>query len=411
MAPSPHRNQFNGTLPSNYGQPGYVAEYRGYALLLTELIMLAVTLVIVGLRLFTRLYILGAIHSDDWWILMASGALVSLTAVHGVGVRYGIGKHIYDISTDSSNIALTMSYIGQILYVTSLGCVKISLLLFLQRIFPTKVMRRLLRGLLIFVLCFGITNVFLFAFQCDTPEYYFTKIKGDAQTNGGVCLAPQVVYYPMAAINILTDVVIWLLPVPMIIKSRLSRKEKLGLLWVFVIGGVAVGASIVRPVNLRDIMEDGDPTWNMVNVSVWAMIEISVSILCTSIPVIKPLVLKVAPRLLLSTGDRSRGDTYPRNWTDGRRNSFALRSIKVTHDIHQVEDDNISMRNYGLQQPDVSRGFDSDNHSFVDIEKDPPNKHPRQSEEDLDIHRSESVASTKEVLPLPSSSKSSITKR
>jgi hypothetical protein len=146
-----------------------------------------------------------------------------------------------------------MSYIGQILYVTSLGCVKISLLLFLQRIFPTKVMRRVVRGLLIFVLCFSVTNVFLFAFQCDTPEYYFTKIKGDAQTNGGVCLAPQVVYYPMAAINILTDVVIWLLPVPMIIKARLSNKEKLGLLWVFLIGGVYVNQSLPLAARADDL--------------------------------------------------------------------------------------------------------------------------------------------------------------
>jgi len=131
-----------------------------------------------------------------------------------------------------------MSYIGQILYVASLGCVKISLLLFLQRIFPSVAMRRIVRGMLIFVLCFAVTNVFLFAFQCDTPEYYFTKLKGDAKTNGGVCLPPQVVYYPMAAVNILTDVIIWLLPVPMILKARLSKKEKLGLLWVFVVGGV-----------------------------------------------------------------------------------------------------------------------------------------------------------------------------
>ena len=146
-----------------------------------------------------------------------------------------------------------MSYIGQILYVASLGCVKISLLLFLQRIFPTVTIRRTVRGLLIFVLCFTVTNVFLFAFQCDTPEYYFTKIKGDAKTNGGVCLPPQVVYYPMAAINILTDIVIWLLPVPMIIKARLTNKEKLGLLWVFMLGGVYV--SIRNPSKYHELTE------------------------------------------------------------------------------------------------------------------------------------------------------------
>jgi hypothetical protein len=131
-------------------------------------------------------------------------------------------------------------------------------------------------------------------------------------------------------------------------------------------------------------------------------IEISVSILCTSIPVCKPLVLRVAPRLLLSTGDRSRGDTYQRNGsshvTDGRRNSFALRSIKVTHDITQTEDDAASMQNYGLQQPDVSRGFDSG--SFVEVEKDAINSNPHESDEHLVVRRSESVtSSTKEVLP------------
>jgi hypothetical protein len=134
-------------------------------------------------------------------------------------------------------------------------------------------------------------------------------------------------------------------------------------------------------------------------------IEISVSILCTSIPVIKPLVLRVAPRLLLSTSDRSRGDTYQRNGSshatdDRRRNSFALRSIKVTHDITQVEDDAVSMQDYGLQQPDVSRGFDSG--SFLEVDKDAINENLRKSDEHLvsDVRRSESVtSSTKEVLP------------
>lgn len=73
-------------LPRNYGQSGYVKEYRGNQLLVAELVMISVTLVTVGLRLFTRVYILGALHSDDWWIILATSVLVSLTAVHGVGL-------------------------------------------------------------------------------------------------------------------------------------------------------------------------------------------------------------------------------------------------------------------------------------------------------------------------------------
>ncbi|KAF8542807.1 hypothetical protein BDD12DRAFT_789257 [Trichophaea hybrida] len=408
MVPAPQPahgdRRWDTTMPSNFNQPGYVVEYRGHALLVTELVMISVTLLIVGLRLYTRLHILGAIHSDDWWILLATGVLISLTAVHGVGVRNGIGKHIYDITIDESNIALTMSYIGQILYVASLACVKISLLLFLQRIFPSVVMRRVLRGLLIFVLCFSVTNIYLFAFQCDTPEYYFSTIKATESKNGGVCLAPQVVYYPMAAINILTDVVIWLLPVPMIVNARLSRREKLGLLWVFLIGGIAVGASIVRPVYLHDIMEDGDPTWNMVNVSVWAMVETSVGILCTSIPVIKPLLLRMAPRLLLSTGERSGhrgGDTYPRDASHARRNSFALHAIKVTHELHQTEDnitDSNSIRAYGLQEPNVTLGFEN-------YEKRRESNGPTGSDENLVVPLAESMGSSIKEEPLPNDKK------
>ena len=99
--------------------------------MLTELIMIAVTLIILAMRLFTRVYILGALHSDDWWIMMAMCILIALTAVHGVGmypfpmrgslrttnwrnkgVKYGIGKHIYDISISDSNVALTVSRIS-----------------------------------------------------------------------------------------------------------------------------------------------------------------------------------------------------------------------------------------------------------------------------------------------------------
>ncbi|RPA75602.1 hypothetical protein BJ508DRAFT_331906 [Ascobolus immersus RN42] len=398
---STHQHQpYNGTLklPTNFGEEGYEAEHRGYQLLLTETIMMSATVVILGLRLFTRLYILGKLHSDDYWIVLASICMIALTAVHGVGIKYGIGKHVYDIDASDSNKALIMAYVGQLLYVAAIGCVKISLLLFLQRVFPLAIMRRVVRGVLLFVLCFTVTNIFLFAFQCDTPEYYFEKSKGVAKEDEGVCLEPQVVYYPMAAINIVTDVVIWVLPVPTVLRARLSRKEKWGLLWVFILGGIAVAAAVVRPFNLRDVMEEGDPTWQIVTVSAWAMIEISVGIMCASIPAIKPLILRVAPRLLLSTGDGSSsgGITYrnegvphgnrhsshhSRHRSHGRDNEdFALHSIKVTKDVEfQVEEadaneyhESSTRRNgstvpagFGLGAPRVERHFDAG--SVVDV--------------------------------------------
>lgn len=76
-----HKNN----VPDNFGHPDYVVEYRGGMMLTTELILLGATLLVVGLRLFTRVRIMGSVHSDDWWILLATGVLIALTTVHCVG--------------------------------------------------------------------------------------------------------------------------------------------------------------------------------------------------------------------------------------------------------------------------------------------------------------------------------------
>jgi hypothetical protein len=88
MAPWPvpgEEEEVHSHRPDNFGQPGYVVEYRGSMLLLTEVVLLAVTLVIILMRVFTRVYILGSVHSDDWWILLATATLIGLTVVHCVG--------------------------------------------------------------------------------------------------------------------------------------------------------------------------------------------------------------------------------------------------------------------------------------------------------------------------------------
>lgn len=132
-------------------------------------------------------------------------------------------------------------------------------------------------------------------------------------------------------------------------------------------------------------------------------IETSVGILCTSIPVIKPLVLRVAPRLLVSSGEGSHNhlqgpgaNAHPADASNPRRNSLALRSIKVTHDIHQVEDDvaDAGSIGFGLQQPSVTLGFSSS-------EKRRTGGGPSASDEQLVI-RSDSIGSGAEKKPASS---------
>lgn len=77
---APHMADSNGfgNLTSHLMARSRDDAYRGHTLLLTELIMLGVAMLIVGLRIYTRTFILGAVHSDDWWILLATVSISSL---------------------------------------------------------------------------------------------------------------------------------------------------------------------------------------------------------------------------------------------------------------------------------------------------------------------------------------------
>jgi hypothetical protein len=55
-----------------------------------------------------------------------------------------------------------------------------------------------------------------------------------------------VVYYSMAAFNITTDLLIFLLPLPTVLALQVNSRKRAALLMIFSVGGLAVIASIVR---------------------------------------------------------------------------------------------------------------------------------------------------------------------
>ena len=59
----------------------------------------------------------------------------------------------------------------------------------------------------------------------------------------GTCINPIVLYAIYTGINILTDLIIWLYPLPILLKLQVSMGQKLGLIVVFVGGALSVPTS------------------------------------------------------------------------------------------------------------------------------------------------------------------------
>lgn len=67
----------------------------------------------------------------------------------------------------------------------------------------------------------------------------------------------------------------------------------------------ACGISIVRLNELHRTKPGEDDTWNSSNTTWLSVIEISIGILCACIPTLRPLIKKIAPRLLGSSQNES----------------------------------------------------------------------------------------------------------
>jgi hypothetical protein len=86
--------------------------------------------------------------------------------------------------------------------------------------------------MLALVMAWGVSSTLLAIFQCrPIRRVYDTSV-------AGYCISNTAVWYANGAFNIASDVVILLMPLPVISSLQLVRREKIGLLLVFTTGGL-----------------------------------------------------------------------------------------------------------------------------------------------------------------------------
>ena len=141
-----------------------------------------------------------------------------------------------------------LAWVESLLWQLAMPFVKFSLLLLYVRLFPTPLIKRASAAIGTFVFAWMVVSTGVFIFACLPVQYYW-----DRTIAGGHCLNYDLFYIIMAALNTLTDVIVLLLPLNVVWNLTITRAKKIGLSIVFLIGGFACGASIVRMVVLNGL--------------------------------------------------------------------------------------------------------------------------------------------------------------
>lgn len=92
----------------------------------------------------------------------------------------------------------------------------------------------------------------------------------DLQMVGGHCIDVATLYIATAIANIVTDIALFVLPIPMVINLKMSKFQKAGAIVIFGIGSMTVATSAVRLVYLMDVLNTNDLTWDAARANVWS---------------------------------------------------------------------------------------------------------------------------------------------
>ncbi|RDW74278.1 putative integral membrane protein Pth11-like [Aspergillus mulundensis] len=274
-----------------------------------------ITVFVLLLRLFARLYVLKKFGVDDGLIIFACGFSWAFSAVTVVAVNHGLGRHRKDVD-DSEMVTYSFVcplpphvqsllteknvWLSSMFYLACLGFVKTSVCWFYTRL-GDKFLCRMSYTMFAIILCQATANVLTAAFQCSPVS------KAWDTTIEGTCVNINVFYLANAALNILTDLLTYTLPVRVIFKLQMPRKQKIALIFILCLGLFACVSSIIRITYIPAMLTSPDATWAISGAMYWSAIEINIGILAASIPSFKAIASRFLPRLI---GEYSSNKAY-----------------------------------------------------------------------------------------------------
>ncbi|KAG6042402.1 hypothetical protein E4U39_006011 [Claviceps sp. Clav50 group G5] len=237
---------------------------------------------------------------DDWFTLVTLISGVPSTVMNAKAlVTNGIGRDIWTLTPSQITNFARYFFVMELLYFFQVAALKLALLFFYMRIFPAVTVQRLLWGTVAFTALYGLVFVFAGSMQCRPVRYFWTKWDGE---HSGSCINVNGLAWSNAIISIVLDC--WMLAIPLwqLASLHLSLKRKICVGLMFFVGTFITVVSILR---LRSLVKFGtdamNPTWEFFGVGLWSTIEINVGIICTCMPTVRLLLVRLFPRWLGTT--------------------------------------------------------------------------------------------------------------
>ncbi|KAF1942306.1 hypothetical protein EJ02DRAFT_345713 [Clathrospora elynae] len=255
-----------------------------YEALVPAVVFTTLAFLMVALRWCSRICSRsGKIEAEDYFVTVAL-------------VKFSIdGTQLKNIDDPQSSLPtmLKLVFAQSILYHLASNLVRASFALQYIRLF-SLIPPIIWTCYLLFVLIFGTATWGIFGnvFLCNPVQSYWDL------TISGTCMNKENHFWSTSIIGIVLDFAIWMLPIPVVGRLKLPRRQKTGLLIVFGLGGFVCIIAILRLVLVYDATHRNQVTKSGTYALIFSSIEVNIAIMCASLLVMKPLFARFMPSIV-----------------------------------------------------------------------------------------------------------------
>ncbi|KAL8640208.1 MAG: hypothetical protein Q9228_002841 [Teloschistes exilis] len=274
------------------GPPPYGDLNSGPGLIASTTVLVAVSAVVVALRVATRWWVVKNIGWDDITIVLAIvGIKLQLGTIIGaaldfVEVHFGFGRPSWYLTDHQIREFLKYTYGEWIQTFASLMWTKISICLFLMRIPVSKAYIRPLQAGIVILVVSNVVLTLLWILQCSPiAAAWDLDLKKDSKCFSKGQL--QRIIIAQAIISVTSDFAFAAFPILILRKLQMRLRTKIGLSMLMGLGVITGACCIVRTVlNYQSIPKDF--TYGGIDNWYWRLFEVQLGIIAACIPALRP---------------------------------------------------------------------------------------------------------------------------
>ncbi|KAI6350912.1 hypothetical protein MCOR25_010295 [Pyricularia grisea] len=249
-------------------QAGPATDNRGPRITAIIVTLTSISSLFVSLRLYTRAVIKKALYPEDYVIVLALLMSWGEVGFYIAAVRYGLGRHMRDLTPEESQDAQQLCIFGTISGIFGLGLPRIALAMMLNRILLANYWTSMVSWFLSItsMVNFTVSNLMIL-FQCTTPKQAVWVHDPEAK-----CFN------------------VWLAAWPALVVFRLNmnRTKSIGLSCVLGLGTVACGVAGYKA-TLLPLLANPDILYESEGLVMWKVAEATALLVGSSIPFLTPI--------------------------------------------------------------------------------------------------------------------------